>query len=137
MDGAIEVVKDVGTALRVDVQDSDIAAAHRVPSYKKDREPSLIVQFNNRAVRDLWISKYRTIKNLSAQNINKEFPARRVFINDHLSPENKQFLTRIKQKCRDIGYTFAWSRDGKFFVRKGEGDRIQRIDSYADIEKLK
>lgn len=35
-----EVVKDVGAALGVQVQDNDIAATHRIPAYRKDRQPS-------------------------------------------------------------------------------------------------
>ncbi|KAG8248012.1 hypothetical protein J6590_049364 [Homalodisca vitripennis] len=80
-------------------QNSDVAAVHRVPSYKKDREPSLIVQFYNRAVRDIWISKYRTIKNLSAQKINKEFPARSLY----------KMITYPRRTSRSVGTSVTLS----------------------------
>lgn len=41
-------------------------------------------------------------------------PASRIYINDHLLPENKQLLGKLKQKCRDIGYTFTLCHDGQF-----------------------
>lgn len=131
------LVKDIGAALGAPVLESDVAAAHRVPTFRKDREPSLVIQFNNRATRDKWLKKYREMKQLSAQDVHRNFPNRRVFINSHLSPENKQFLAKLKQKCRDIGYSFAWCRDDKFFARKAPGENVTKINSYADIDKLK
>ncbi|KAG8303440.1 hypothetical protein J6590_010477, partial [Homalodisca vitripennis] len=55
---------------------------------------------------------------LTAQQVNQHFPSQRVYINDQLSPENKQLMSKSKQKCREIGYTYAWCRDDKFFARK-------------------
>lgn len=131
-----ELVKDVGAAIGVQVQEADIAAAHRVPSFRRDRDPAMIVQFTNRARRDEWISKYRQKKTLSARDVNQHFPIQRVYINDHLSPENKQILAKLKQRCREIGYSFAWCRDCKFFARKAQGEPLKRINGFEDIVKL-
>lgn len=131
------IVKDVGTALGVDLQGTDISTAHRVPSFRKDRPPPLIVQFARRSVRDTLINKFRERKVMTAQQINAALPAQNVYINEHLSPENKLFLSKLKQKCKDIGYNYAWSRDGKFFVRKCQGERYHRVDTYEELAKLK
>lgn len=132
-----DLVADVGAALGVEVQGADIAAAHRVPSFRSDREPALIVQFTSRIIKEQWMAKSRKKKNLTARDVNQHFPTKRVFINEHLSPENKKFLTKLKQKGRDLGYTFIWSRDGKFFVRKSEGEPVKRINTYEDMDRLK
>lgn len=132
-----DLVKDIGTALGVPVQENDIAAAHRVPSFKKERDPALVIQFNNRATRDRWLMKYREKKQLVANDIHTSFPKRRVYVNSHLSPENKKFLAKLKQRCREIGYDFAWCREDKFFARKAQGENAVRINCYADIDKLK
>ncbi|XP_046671203.1 uncharacterized protein LOC124361206 [Homalodisca vitripennis] len=133
-----DLLKDLAATFGVEVQDSDISAAHRVPSFRRDRDPALIVQFTNKTKKEEWISKYRTKRPaLTAQQVNRRFPAQRVYINDHLSPENKQLLSQLKKKCREIGYTFAWCRDAKFFARKDEGGPVKRITSFEIIEKLK
>lgn len=132
-----EVVKAVGAALGIEVQDGDVAAAHRVPTYKKDRQPSLVIQFQNRTMKEAWITKFREKKSLTAQQVNKNLPSARVYVNDHLTPENKQFLRRLKQKCRDCGYAFAWCRDGRFFARKAQGDAVKRIITCSDMDHLK
>lgn len=130
-----DLVRDLGAAIGVEVQANDVSTAHRVPSYSRDRDQALIIQFTSRARREEWISKYRAKKPaLTAQQVNQRFPSQRVYINDHLSPENKQLLSRMKKRCREVGYTFAWCRDAKFFARKSEGDPVQRIFSFEDIE---
>lgn len=136
-ENVLQIVKDVGAALGLEVDESQVSAAHRIPAYNKERNPSLIVQFQKKIVKDEWVNKYKENKSFSAKQINPAFPDQRVYLNDHLSPENKLFLKALKNKCKDIGYTYAWCRDGKFFARKSAGDRCLKISSMADIERLK
>lgn len=132
----VDLVADVGAAIGVDVNATHVAAAHRVPSYRSDRDPAVIVQFTARRIKEEWIAKYRQKKSLTARDINQRFPVQRVFVNDHLSPENKQFLSKLKQKGRELDYKFVWCRDGKFFIRKAEGQPVKKIITYEDLEKL-
>lgn len=133
----LDVVKDIGKALGVELQEQQVTAAHRIPSYKRERTPSLIVQFQNKMTRDAWIGRYREKKSMTANEVNVNYPKQRLYINEHLSPENKQFLYNLKQKCRELGYDFAWFREGKFFVRKKSGEPCKRINTEDDINKLK
>lgn len=136
-ESVFDLLRDVGASIGVEVQECDISAAHRVPSFRRDRDPALIVQFTNRRMRDEWISKYRQKKSLTASEINQRFSNQRVFINDHLTPDNKQLLSKLKKKCREIGYDFAWCRDAKFFARKEPGAPVKKITCLEDIEALK
>lgn len=116
----------------------DVADAHRIPTYKNDRIPYIVVQFSDRGMRDICISKFREKKTLTANQINKQFPQhQRVYINEHLTPENKQLLASLKKKCREINYAYVWCREGKFFIRKSEGGKVQRVSSIEEVEKLK
>lgn len=133
----VGLVKDVGAALGVEIQESDISTAHRVPSFKKDRPPPLIVQFSRRFTRDTVLNKYKDKKGLTARQINPAFPDKIVYVNEHLTPENKIFLSKLKVKCKEIGYQYAWCREGRFFVRKRQGDRYIKVDSYDELNKLK
>ncbi|KAG8302451.1 polycystic kidney disease protein 1-like [Homalodisca vitripennis] len=118
-----------------------MAAAHRIPSYNKSRLPAVVVQFHDRDIKEALLSKFREAKtrsyHLTADKINRAFPPGRVYVNDHLTPENKQFLAMLKKKCHDVGYVFVWCRDGKFFVRKAAGERVHRVSTLDDIDKLK
>lgn len=133
----IQIVKDVGKVLNIVVEESQIAAAHRIPSFKRDRVPSMVVQFQQKATRDVWITKYKEKKTVDAKEVNSAFPSQKVFINEHLSPENKVFLAKLKAKSRELGYEYSWCRDGKFFVRKSSGERCRRINNQRELDQLK
>ncbi|XP_054287896.1 uncharacterized protein LOC129003623 [Macrosteles quadrilineatus] len=133
----VKLVKDVGAALGIDIQEGDISIAHRVPSFKKERTQPLIVQFSRRTSRETLLKSFREKKTMTAKEIHAAFPARSVYVNEHLSPENKQFLSKLKEKCKEVGYKYAWCREGKFFVRKCVNDRCLRVDTYEELEKLK
>lgn len=134
---AVCLVKDVGAALGVEIQESDISAAHRVPSFRKDRPQPLIVQFTRRTTRDTLLNKFKDNKTMTAKQINAAFPAQNVYVNEHLTPENKLFLSKLKEKCKEVGFSYAWCRDGKFFARKSQGERYIKIENYDDFNKLK
>lgn len=104
----ISLLKDVGAAVGVQVEEGDISVAHRVSSYNSERGPAMIVQFTNRAKREEWISKYRQKKTLTAKDVQQWFLIQRVYINVDLSPENKQLLSTLKKQCKEIGYVFAY-----------------------------
>jgi cell division protein FtsB len=133
----LKIVKDVGASISVEVREGEITAAHRVPSYRKDRTPSLVVQFQNKTIKDTWLEKFKAKKGLTAKEVNSVFAPNKVFINEHLSPENKLFLARIKEKCRDVGFKYVWCRDGKFYVRKKDGESAMRVNHVNDIAKIK
>lgn len=136
-ENVIEIVKDIGSALSMDVEESQITAAHRIPSFKKDRPAALIVQFQKKDLKDKFVNKYKEAKSLTADQVNTKYPKNRVYINDHLCPENKMFLGKLKSKCNELGYSYAWCRDGKFYVRKAQGENCIKILTLNDINKLK
>jgi len=133
----IEIVKDLGAAIGVDVDVSQVAAAHRIPSYKQDRVPSMVVQFCDRTVRDSWISSFKKRRNITAKDVNASYPAQKFYINEHLSPENKMILSKLKKKYHDLGFKYVWGRGGKFYARKTDGEKRLNISSKECNDILK
>lgn len=125
------------------MQQSNIVAAHRIPAYNKDRLPFIVVQFHVRDTREVLLTKFwkarrrRRSEHLTAGKINMAFAPNRVSVNEYLSSDNKKFLAKLKQKCREAGYVFLWCRDGKFFFDKAAREKVQKVSTMADIDKLK
>lgn len=136
-ENVMAIIKDMSEVLGIGMQEPDVVAAHRIPSYKQSRVPSIVVQFDKKEVRDSWIKGYKEKRGITAKQVNPNFQNNKVYVNEHLSPENKLFLSRLKRKCQEINYAFAWTRDGKFYVRKAEREPYIRIGSCRDIESLK
>lgn len=133
---SLSLVKDIGKAIGQPVDQDHVLAVHRVPSYNTKRDPPLIVQFRDRLVRDKWLSTFKSKKTLMANEVHPTFPKNRVYINEHLCPENKQFLGKLKMKCRELGIRYVWFREGKFFVRKSDGEQCHKIVKIQDLNKI-
>ncbi|KAG8317541.1 hypothetical protein J6590_024766 [Homalodisca vitripennis] len=113
--------------------------AHRIPSFSKAHAPTVVVKFHNSAVIENLLAKFRESRcrsaHLTANKINKAFLPNKEYVNDHLAPENKQFLAKLKQKCNEVGY--VWCRDGKFFIKKNVESKVQKVSALADIDNIK
>lgn len=135
-ENVLNLVKDVGSAIGQELQEGQVVAAHRVPSYHKERISSLVVRFQSQTTRDQWIAKYKNKRSLLASEVNNSFPKTRVYINEHLAPANKLLLSQIKVKCKDLNIKYAWYKEGKFFVRKSDGGKCFRVNKADDLNNL-
>lgn len=134
---AIQLLRDVGTAIGQELNEEQVMAAHRIPSYSKTRTPSLVVQFQTRMQRDSWISAFKKKQSLKAKDVNPRFKDTKVYINEHLSPDNKYFLSQLKLECKDLNIKYVWCKDGKFYVRKKDGDKCFKINRFDDLKNVK
>lgn len=132
-ENVLNLVKDIGSAIGQEFQADQVVAAHRVPSYRKERISSLVVRFQSQTTRDRWITGYKNKKSLLASEVNNSFPKTRVYINEHLAPADKLLLSQIKIKCKDLNIKYAWYKEGKFFVRKSDGEKCFRVNKVDDL----
>lgn len=116
-----------------------ISVAHRVPS-KRSPKP-LIIALATRGQRDLWLnaaknrSKDRD-EHMLANELSTKFPATKIFINEHLTPEKKRLLMKTKSSAKEAGYQYVWTVDGKILVRKEPKAKVHRVENEDDIAKL-
>lgn len=105
--------------------EQDIDGIHRLPS-KPDRVPPILVRFVSRRTKENWQGKRKELQKIK--------PELRFY--DNLTPQNKHLLHLARARATDMGYCFAWQRDGKVLVRKGPGEPKFRIASEADLYKI-
>lgn len=135
-ENTLGLLQDIGKSIGQVVEAGDVTAAHRVPSFNKKRASSLVVQFLYRSQRDAWLSSYKRKKTLNASEVNHAFPNERVYINEHLSPENKQLLSQVKKRCRELNIKYVWTREGKCYVRRNEGEKSFKINNVEELSKV-
>lgn len=133
----LDILRDIGRVIGEEVEARDVVAVHRVPAYNKARTPALIARFTTRQQRDTWLAKYRQQKPILANSINNSFPATKVYIGEHLTPDNKILLAKLKEECKAENVQFVWCREGKFYVRKSEEHRGVRVNGVEEIKKIK
>lgn len=127
------VLKAVAQALGVAFNRDTISVAHRLPTPRgKSFHPSIVVQFTSRTTRATWIDAAKQ-KRISTTDLAASLPAGPVFVVDHLTARNKGILGQAKYQVKQGNLAFAWSRDGKIFVRKTADSPAHRVSSRDQV----
>lgn len=113
------------------LSEKDIEAAHRLRpragALGTDKPSPIIVRFSSRCTRDAWLAKRGELRRKQSK----------VFINENLTAPNKRLFWQMKTKAREMEYQFAWVKDGKFFVRRSQRDRVLRIKTTSDLDQIR
>lgn len=131
-----DVLGKVASAIGITFNKSHVSIAHRLRLYSKKHTYSpIIVQFTSRAVREMWLTTMRAKKDLLASEIEATFPGTKVFINEHLTPNNKMLLGRAR-KLRRLGKLhFAGYSNGKVLIKPKEDSPAIRVQFLEDMDK--
>ncbi|KAL0849946.1 hypothetical protein ABMA28_011869 [Loxostege sticticalis] len=146
MSGKIEALsslaQDVKT-IKEDVQQlrNSVEFAHessklcneRINDLEKNK--NIIVNFNNRYLKENFVACARAHKSISAIELGFGSESK-IFVNDHLTIENKILLNKAKKEAKDRGYSFVWVKNCKILLRKNPTSPIKVIKSDLDLKKL-
>ncbi|KAH7980895.1 hypothetical protein HPB49_019920 [Dermacentor silvarum] len=72
---------------------------------------------------------------MSSEDIGLE-PRVPIFVNEHLCPATKRLFGAENSKRKECGWKYAWTKNGKIFVRKSEGTPVISIGHADDLEKI-
>uniref|UniRef100_A0A8D8Z3K0 FP protein C-terminal domain-containing protein n=2 Tax=Cacopsylla melanoneura TaxID=428564 RepID=A0A8D8Z3K0_9HEMI len=132
------IVCEMGQAIGVPINFGvDIQAAHRVPTQGSSAKP-IIVKFTNRQLRNRFIVEAKKSKPTCAKldcTKNLLFASNtKIYVNDHLSPENKKLLFEARNCVRNKSAKSAWSKDGKIFIKRNETAAPVTIRDIQDLQ---
>ncbi|KAL4707118.1 hypothetical protein ACJJTC_011444 [Scirpophaga incertulas] len=130
-----DVVSKLGAAIGCNVAKTEINYVVRVPTRIDPKKKNIIISFNNRYHKENFVACSRSHKNLSIADIGFDSDSK-IFINDHLTLENKKLLNKAKQIARDHGYSYIWVKNCKIFLRKDQTSPIKYVKSELDLKKL-
>ncbi|KOB52145.1 Zinc finger DNA binding protein [Operophtera brumata] len=130
-----QLVAKIGDAIGHPVLPSQINFVTRSRS-TADIKP-VIVGFLCRYTKENFVASARTRKNLTAEDLGFSGVLTRVYVNDHLTRENKQLLTKTKKVALDHNHKYTWVQNCKILVRKNYTSPIIHILSEVDLAKIK
>ena len=95
-------------------------ASHTMPSKRGDGKNIAVCKFISRK------TKYDI---LNAKKSARDFKIKdqSVFINEHLSPHNRNLFALAAQKKREYRYKYLWTKEGHVFMRKEERSPVLKI----------
>lgn len=130
-----QVIVNIGNKIGVgQTVESDIDIVHRVGNMNNKTPKDIIVQFKSRVCRNTFLIKRK--ERILSKDVTRGLEDSIVYINEHLTPYNKQLFWQTKIKSKEKDYKYVWSKDGKIFTRKRENERAFRIRNEDDLAKI-
>lgn len=129
-----EIISKIGSHIKCSLPKEQINYIARVPMRNDNNNKSIVVAVHSRYVKDDFVAAAKkcttTAKDLGLQGTN------RIFVNDHLTIENKVLLNKTKALAKDRGFAFTWVKGCKIYVRKNPGSPVLTIKAESDLKKL-
>lgn len=129
-----QVLDNIAKVIDVPFSKADLSIAHRLPDTKKTGKPNILVKFVNRHVKVEWINQAKTRKPTAA-DLCASWGSTKIYLNDHLTYNNKQLLAHLRGLVREKRIVGAWTRDCRVLMRVREDGPVHHILSMEQINK--
>ena len=113
------------------IRPEDIDISHPLNSTRKDEKSVHVVKFISRKTKYMILAAKK-----KDENKQFKFRNRDVYINEHLSKNNRALFAAAQEKKRALNYKFCWTRGGTVHLRKTENSQIITISSMDDVRNL-
>ncbi|KAJ8718543.1 hypothetical protein PYW08_002780 [Mythimna loreyi] len=136
----IEMVKNIGTAIKTDITESDIKDIFRYYSKSSSKMP-IIVEFTTVLKKEAVLHSIKKFKSdsktiLSTTHANIEGPKEAIYVSESLTAQSKRIFAMARKFASEHNYKFCWTKHGTVYLRKVEGTKPIRLYSEEDLNKL-
>lgn len=139
----VSLLRDICNKVGFVLQDAEVDTIHRVRRFTSDeaqkrdaRPPAIIARFVLRRRKDALLAAMRVRRGLTTQDIGLQGAPANIYINDHLTRDNKMLLKRAREIKSELNYSYLWVRDCKIMMRKNDKSKFIEIQSESDLLKL-
>ena len=135
------IVVKLAATLGVNISSSDIDISHRLPrkhNHQVRNQPSpapIIVKFVRRSLRNYIYSARKHLRGVSTRDVGFQ-SNNRIYINENLTPANKQLFYQANQRRKEGNWKFIWTNNCKIFTRKNTGDPPICISTSSDLDRI-
>lgn len=132
-ESCLAIMKAVGEKICCPISEDDIDVVHRVPTRSGAGNKNIIARFCSRAKKQDFIAKARKAR-LNSKDLGYAGPNHvPIYINDHLTRENKVLFAKAQSLKRDKGWQFLWTENCQIKARKTCDSRVYRISTEGDL----
>lgn len=127
----LAILQQIGEKVECPISAADVDVVHRVPA--KNNEQHIIARFCSRTKKAEFAGKAKKAR-LTAGTIGFQSHSQQpVYVNDHLTPENKRLFAQALAKKNEMNWQFLWVENCRIKARKAQGDRVHRISKVSDL----
>lgn len=134
------ILESICTTIKCTISQVDIAAIHRVPhalQSQNNRPKNIICKLISRTLRDNILSAFRMCKGTSSDKIGISGTSTRIFMNEHLTLQNKMLFRECRERAKDHGYQYVWIKHATILVRETDTSPAFAVRTKTDLAKIK
>ena len=136
-----QLIKEIGTLIDVNVEDANLAAAHRLPDTKNVKH-RLIVKFVHRDKREEMYKKRRNLIGKKISNLPSVQAAmglaatssNNIHINESLTGYRKQLFGCINYFKRKNNHKYLWTANGKIMLKAHDSSETKSFVIHEEFE---
>lgn len=136
------IVLSVAKKIGVELDEKDLVSAERAgPARPREEQGTvrprpLVVRVARRATRDAILQAARVRRSLTTEGLQLPGSVNTLYVNERLTKHNRLLFWKARRCAREQKFTYVWTRDGKIFVRRNQGEPRHRLRSEADLYKV-
>lgn len=129
------IVSKIGDVIGCQLTKEQINYIARVPMRSDKNNKHIICSVHNSYVKNNFVAAAKKHKFLKATDI--ALPGdNRIYVNDHLTLDNKMLLNKTKARAKERGYEHVWVKGCKIFIRKNNTSPLLHIKTEQDLRKF-
>lgn len=136
----LDLICSIGDKIQYPVSKQQINYVARIPTKDPNKIKPIIVSFNNRYVKENFVAAARGATDDRTGPLTCAYlgipGSHKIFINDHLTPQNKLLLSRAKSLTKERNFQYIWVKHCKIMVRKNATSPVLYIKTEKDLSKI-
>ncbi|XP_045456280.1 uncharacterized protein LOC123666117 [Melitaea cinxia] len=129
-----DLTQRIGNKCNFPIKKEDINYIARVPTRVPNVEKPIIVSFNNRYIKENFVSSSRKTR-LSVSDLGFASTGY-CYVNDHLTQRNKVLLSKAKSLAKNNNFKYIWVKHSKIMARKSDTSPIFFIRCEKDLVRI-
>lgn len=97
------------------------------------RPRPVVLRLARRVLRDDLLQAARVRRGADTEGMDLDGPAKRFYINERLTRQNRDLFFRVREECKRRSWRFAWTKGGRIYARADTGKTAFRIRSQQDF----
>lgn len=139
------LLKKLCDVIKLPLDDGKVSACRRVAKHNANssRPRNIVVTFATPLVRDMVLSAaHRYIKanrSRGLTSVDLDIPGEtcKIYVTEHLSPEQKSLHAAARRACKERGYKYVWIKYGQIYMRKDDSSGAILIKCLDSLNKLR
>lgn len=137
-----DVVVNLAKNLGLELHSSELEFAHRVQPRRPGSASggrTIIARFRHRRTKDTIVAAARKRHGIKPSDMglgDRVSDERNIYVNEHLTKNNRALLKECKQKAKTANFKFVWTKNCLIYARRDESSPPIPIVTSADLIKI-